>query len=91
MINFSHLYSFFLFRIYNYTNDFFSSKEKLPLNVEGMTRIMSHLDDDKIYDLAEAPPVRSTGDCGVSYRAPQYDNTFINYIERYGFCDFVQV
>ena len=56
-----------------------------------MTRIMSHIDDDEIYDLAEAPPVYSPGDNDVSYRAPQYDNTIINYIERYGFGDFVQV
>ena len=81
----------FFFRIYNYTNNFFSPKEKLPVNVEGMARIMSHIDDDEIYDFAEAPPVCSPVEYNISYIALQYDNTVINYIERYGFCDFVQV
>ena len=81
----------FIFRIYNYVNDFLHPKEKLPLNVEGMTRILAHIDDDEIYSDVEAPPISSPGDYNISYRAPQYDNTVINYIEKYGFGDFVRV
>ena len=72
-------------------NDFLYSKEKLQVNVEGMTRILAHIDDDEIYSDVEAPPISSPGYYNISYRAPQYDNIVINYIEKYGFGDFVRV
>ncbi len=94
IINFSLLYSFYsFFRLYNYANDFLRPKEKLPVNVEGMRRILAHIDDDddENYSDVEAPPISPLGDYNISYRAPQYDNTIINYIEKYGFGDFVRV
>ena len=88
----SHIYAFFIiFRLYNYAKDYFSPREKLPVNVEGMRRILAHIDDDEDYTDVEAPSISTPGIYDITYRAPQYDNTIINYLEKYGYGDFVQV
>ena len=57
-----------------------------------MRRILAHIDDDdEDYTDVEAPSISTPGIYDITYRAPQYDNTIINYLEKYGYGDFVQV
>lgn len=69
----------------------YNENDTLELYYDQKFNSMACIDDDEIYSDVEAPPISSPGDYNISYRAPQYDNTVINYIEKYGFGDFVRV